>query len=171
MDQTHAIQHFIGNADAFPVLRHWDFFNHAGVSPIPRVAAEALRRYSDQASTVAYLDTAWHRDIATLRESLARLMNATKEELAFVKNTSEGLAIVANGVDWNRGDRIVTTAVEYPANVYPWMEAERSREVELVRVPEEQAADGTRAVPLERIFEAAEHPRTRMVTLSHVQYT
>src|SRR3954470_19396367 len=170
MDQTHAIQHFIGNADAFPVLGHWDFFNHAGVSPIPRVAAEALRRYSDQASTVAYLDTAWHRDIANLRESLARLMNATKEELAFVKNTSEGLAIVANGVDWNRGDRIVTAAVEYPANVYPWMEVERTHGVELVRVAGERGPDGTLSVPLEKILDAAGHPRTRMVTLSHVQY-
>src|SRR2546423_7096056 len=162
MDQTHGIQHFIGNAEAFPVLRHWDFFNHAGVSPIPRAAAEALRRYSDQASTVAYLDTGWHRDIATLREWLAGLMNATKEELAFVKNTSEGLAVVANGIDWNRGDRIVTSAAEYPANVYPWMEVERAQGVELVLVSQERGPDGTLSLPLEKILDAASHPRTRM---------
>src|SRR3954447_13552916 len=93
------IEHFIGNADEFPVLRHWDFFNHAAVAPVPRAAASALRRFADQAESVAYLDTGWYRDLAALRESVAKLINATKEEIAFVKNTSEGLAIVANGVD------------------------------------------------------------------------
>src|SRR5437763_1672345 len=170
MDQSHGIQHFIGNAEAFPVLRHWDFFNHAAVAPVSRAAAEALRRFADQAESVAYIDTGWYRDVAGLRESLAKLMNATKEELAFVKNTSEGLSIVAKGVDWNRGDRIVATGIEYPANVYPWMEVERAHGAELVRVPHEQARDGTLSVPLKRILEAADHPRTRMVALSHVQY-
>src|SRR5207247_444896 len=56
------------------------------------------------------------------------------------------------------------------ANIYPWMEVARSRGVELVMVPEETAADGFRHVPLDRILEAADHPRTRLVTLSHVEY-
>ena len=164
------IDHFIGNEGEFPVLGHGDFFNHAGVCPIPKAGADALRRYARQAETVAYVDTGWHRDIALLRASAAAMMNASKEEVAFVKNTSEGISIVATGVDWNAGDRVVTTAVEYPANVYPWMELARSRGVELVMVPEETAGDGSRHVPLEKILRAADHPRTRMVTLSHVEY-
>lgn len=164
-------ERFIGNADEFPVLRHWDFFNHAAVAPIPRAAAAALRTFADAAETVAYLGGGgWYRDIAALRESTAQLVNATKEEIAFVKNTSEGIAIVAAGVDWSPGDRIVTTAVEYPANVYPWMEVVRSRGTELIMVPEEEAADGTRRTPVEKILEAADDPRTRLVTLSHVEY-
>src|SRR5688500_4041742 len=159
------IQHYIGNADEFPVLRHWAFFNHAGVCPLPRVASDALRRYAEQAETIAYIDAGWYRDIERLRQSAAAMMNAAKEEVAFVKNTSEGLSIVANGVDWRAGDRIVTTAVEYPANVYPWMELVRSRGCELVMVPEEDDGDGRRHVPLEKILAAADHPRTRMVTL------
>jgi len=175
MNDTHEpaaqpIAHFIGNADEFPVLRHWDFFNHAAVSPLPRRAADALRRFAAQAETVAYLDTGWYRDLSALRQSVAQMVNATKEEIAFVKNTSEGISLVATGLDWNTGDRIVTTAVEYPANVYPWMELARSRGVELVMVPEETSGDGSRHVPLERILEAAGHPRTRLVTLSHVEY-
>src|SRR3954447_23266913 len=167
---AHGITQFIGNGAEFPVLRHGDFFNHAGVCPIPRAAADALRRYAREAETVAYVDTGWYRDINSLRQSAAAMMNAMKEEIAFVKNTSEGISIVATGVDWNAGDRVVTTAVEYPANVYPWMELARSRGVELVMVPEESAADGSRHVPLQRILEAADHPRTRMITLSHVEY-
>jgi selenocysteine lyase/cysteine desulfurase len=170
MNEPDGIDRFIGNAEQFPVLRHWDFFNHAAVAPLTAAASAALRRFADQAETVAYIDTGWYRDISALRESVAGLMNATKEEVAFVKNTSEGLAIVASGLDWSRDDRIVTTGVEYPANVYPWMEVARSRGAELVMVPEEDGPDGSRHVPLEKILEAADHPRTRMVTLSHVEY-
>jgi cysteine desulfurase / selenocysteine lyase len=165
------VEHFIGNADEFPVRRHGEFFNHAGVCPLPKAAADALRRYAHQAETVAYVDTGWYRDINSLRQSAAAMMNASKEEIAFVKNTSEGLSIVATGVDWRPGDRVVTTAVEYPANVYPWMELARSRGVELVMVPEEtDTDDGSRHVPLDKILAAADHPRTRLVTLSHVEY-
>ena len=170
MSELHGIDRYIGNDREFPVLRHWDFFNHAAVAPLTAAAASALRGFADQAETVAYIDTGWYREISALRETVARVINATKEEIAFVKNTSEGIAIVAGGVDWTADDRIVTTGVEYPANVYPWMEVVRSRGAELVMVPEEPRDDGARHVPVEKILEAADHPRTRMVTLSHVEY-
>ncbi|HEX2974119.1 MAG TPA: aminotransferase class V-fold PLP-dependent enzyme [Tepidisphaeraceae bacterium] len=160
----------IGNKDAFPILREWDFFNHAGVSPLPRCAADAIRIYAAQAESVAYLNTGWYRDAEKLRILSASLINAHRDEIAFVKNTSEGIATVANGIAWQRGDRIVTTAVEYPANIYPWMDVAQRFGVELVMVPEESIADGTRRVQLERILEAAGHPRTRLVALSHVEF-
>src|SRR3954470_19665361 len=113
---------YIGNAEAFPVLREWEFFNHAGVSVLPRVSADALRRYAAEAESGAYLGTTWYLDVEKLRVLAATLINAHPDEIAFVKNTSEGISIVANGLDWQWGDRIVSSAVEYPANIYPWME-------------------------------------------------
>src|SRR6185503_478722 len=101
------ISSLIGNSDAFPILRQWDFFNHAGVCPLPRVAADALKTYAQQAQEVAYIDTGWYRDIEKLRKLSAQLINAHSEEIAFVKNTSEGIATVANGIEWRNGDRIV----------------------------------------------------------------
>lgn len=165
-----SLRHLIGNAEAFPVLKHWDFFNHAGVSPLPRVAADALRTYARQAEEVAYLDTGWYRQIEQLRVAAAGLMNAHRDEVAFVKNTSEGISIVAGGIDWQYGDRIVTTNVEYPANVYPWMEAVRTRGCKLVMVEEQTDANGARHVPVEKILEAASDPKTKLVTLSHVEF-
>ena len=161
---------YIGNADAFPVLGRWNFFNHAGVSPIPKVAADALRKFAEEASGGAYLGTSWYPDLDKLKALAARVINAEREEIALVKNTSEGISIVANGLDWQWGDRIVTTSVEYPANVYPWMEVVRGRGAKLVMVPEEQAPDGSRIVPLEKILQEAADPRTRIVSLSHVEF-
>jgi cysteine desulfurase / selenocysteine lyase len=160
----------IGNVEAFPVLAKWHFFNHAGVAPLPHIGSQALRNFAAQAETAAYLGWGWHQDIEKLRQNAAALINCHRDEIAFVKNTSEGISIVANGIDWQWGDKIVTTGVEYPANIYPWMETARSRGVKLTLVPEEDGPDGTRHVPIEKIFQAASDPKTRLISLSHVEY-
>lgn len=110
---------FIGNPDLFPILRQWSFFNHAGVSPLPRAATDAFRVYAAQAESAGYLAAGWYQDIEKLRQESAALLDCDRDEIAFVKNTSEGISIVANGIDWQFGDRIVTTNIEYPANIYP----------------------------------------------------
>lgn len=164
------IDSLVGNVQAFPILSRWDFFNHAGVAPIPHVAADALRRYAEQAENDVYLDSGWYREVENCRSTASRLINASSEEIALVKNTGEGLSIVARGIEWHPGDRIVTTAVEYPANIYPWMELQRTRCVRLVMVPERDGPDGSRLVSEDELLAAADHPRTRMLTISHVQY-
>jgi cysteine desulfurase/selenocysteine lyase len=164
------ISHYVGNADEFPILREWEFFNHAGVSPLPRCGGEALRRFALQYESRAYLDSGFYREIEALRVSAASMLGAQRDEIAFIKNTSEGIATVAAGIDWEVGDRIVTTNVEYPANMYPWMDVARRFGVELIAVPETDLATGGRGVELGALLEAAERPRTRMVALSHVEY-
>jgi cysteine desulfurase/selenocysteine lyase len=161
---------YVGNAEQFPVLSHWDFFNHAGVCPIPHVASRAMRRYAHEAEAGAYLAGPWYIEVEKLRSTAARIINAHRDEIAFVKNTSEGISIVANGIDWQWGDRIVTTAVEYPSNIYPWMEVARTHGTKLVTVDEVTDASGRRQVPTEKILEEAADPRTRLVSLSHVEF-
>jgi selenocysteine lyase/cysteine desulfurase len=98
------------------------------------------------------------------------MINAHRDEIAFIKNTSEGISVVARGIEWQWGDVIVTTGVEYPANIYPWMDVVRSHGAKLVMVPEEPSPTGGRAVPIEKILQAAEDPRCRLIALSHVEY-
>jgi selenocysteine lyase/cysteine desulfurase len=166
----HDIRDYIGDTDIFPVLKDWIFFNHAGVSPMPRFVTDAIRKHLDESETRGYLATTWYHDIELMRQTAAGLINAHRDEIAFVKNTSEGLSIVAKGLEWQWGDRIVTTGVEYPANVYPWMEVARNHGAKLIMVPEETDASGRRAVPIEKILAEAEDPRTKIVSLSHVEY-
>lgn len=169
MPSQGSINDYIGNAVEFPILSQWLFLNHAGVCPLPRVAGEALRIYAQQAEAGAYLGATWYHDLEKLRQETASLINAHRDEIAFVKNTSEGISIVARGIEWQWGDRIVTTNVEYPANVYPWMDLVRTRAVKLAMV-EEVSDNGVRRVPTEKILEAASNLRTRLVSLSHVQF-
>ncbi len=165
-----AINDFIGNPEQFPVLRQWAFFNHAGVAPLPRAAGDALRAFADQAESAAYLESGWYQDVEKLRQETAAFIGCHRDEIAFIKNTSEGINIVAKGIDWQFGDRIITTNVEYPANIYPWMALTRERGVKLVMVEEEAGPDGSRYVPVEKILQAAAEPKTRLVTLSHVEF-
>ena len=148
----------------FPILKEYAFFNHAGVAPLSARAAAAMRNYADESSHQSYLSgTRWKR-LEAIRATAAKFIGATTDEVAFVKNTSEGLAFVANGIDWKPGDEILSAAIEYPANVYPWMDLQARKGVKHIMLPEKNAR-----VPAEDIF-AAVTPKTRMITLSHVEY-
>src|SRR3954470_7320166 len=150
---------YVGNPEEFPVLRNWDFFNHAGASPMPRRVAAALRQYVDDTEGAAYLVGNRYAELDAIRAACGSMINAGGDEIALLKNTAEGISIVANAIDWKAGDRIVTAAGEYPANVYPWMEVARRFGAELIMVPGTVDEAGHHAVPVESILRAADHPR------------
>ncbi|HLX64648.1 MAG TPA: aminotransferase class V-fold PLP-dependent enzyme [Planctomycetota bacterium] len=151
-------------ATEFPILNEWTFLNHAAVAPISARAAAALDKYTREATHDAYLTGQWYNLADETRARAARLMNSTPDEIAFVKNTSEGLAFVANGWDWKAGDEIIGTNVEYPANVYPWMDLERRGGLKYIMVPEK---DGR--IEIDALLGSVT-AKTRMIALSHVEY-
>ena len=88
----------------------------------------------------------------------AQLINADTTEIAFMKNTTQGILIAANGIDWREGDNVVTTAVEFPANIYPWWSLKERYGVHTRMVPER---DG--CIHIEDIASAID-ARTRALT-------
>ncbi len=149
--------------ETFPVTRNYNFQNHAGVAPLCKPAADGMRLYIDQLTAEAGLRSGFYKHAEQVRRSAARLLNASPEEVTFIKNTTEGIGWVANGLSWNTGDNVVTTNVEFPANVYPWMGL-KARGVQLKMIPEENGR-----VPAERIADAIDS-RTRVVSVSAVQF-
>jgi cysteine desulfurase / selenocysteine lyase len=152
----------------FPILTRHLFLNHAAVAPICARAANALRQYAQQAEQDAYLTGHWYRQAEITRARAAQLINASPKEIAFCKNTSEGLAFVASGLSWKEGDEIISTNVEYPANVYPWMDLAQRFGVKHIMIPETNDGTGARIDPAKIL--AAITPKTRMLALSHVEY-
>ncbi len=150
----------------FPVSDEVVYLNHAGVAPISSRAADALHRYSAEATRwgAVHYDAFYDREIERVRGRAAALIGATSDEIAFVKNTTEGLGIVANGIDWKRGDEILTCDLEYPSNVYPWWEL-RDRGVETVMLA---GRDGR--LPIEMVETALRSPRARMLAISSVEF-
>jgi selenocysteine lyase/cysteine desulfurase len=93
--------------DSFPVTRRLVYLNHAGVAPLVKCAADAMSGLAADAMQFgsSHYD-AWMATYDALRASAARLIGAEPGEIALVKNTSEGIATVAMGLDWKPGDRI-----------------------------------------------------------------
>jgi cysteine desulfurase / selenocysteine lyase len=110
----------------FPVTQELIFFDHARVAPLPERVRKEVTAFVDDATRfgTAHYET-WIAGIEQSRKNFARLINAGTDEVAFVKNTSEGLSIVANGLDWKSGDNVVIPDIEFPANVYPWWNLKR----------------------------------------------
>ena len=111
--------------DEFPVTRELIYLNHAAVAPLCRRASEAMQRAVADATSFGSLHyDEWMAVYAGLRSSAARLIHASPEEIAIVKNTSEGISVVALGLNWQAGDRVVAFEEEFPSNYYPWARLE-----------------------------------------------
>ena len=146
--------------DRFPVTKELIYLNHAAIGPLCRPAAEAMKHFVEDASIFGSLHyDEWMEAYDGLRQAAAKLINASPGEIAIVKNTSEGIATVAIGLDWKPGDRIIAFKEEFPANYYPWLRLEK-RGVELTWL---SIYD-----PIERIAEAM--PGARLLAISYVNY-
>ena len=147
----------------FPVVEKHLFFDHARVAPLPRRVREAIEAFVKDATeegTANYPE--WTKEVERTRSSFAKLIGAGDDEVAFIKNTSEGISIVANGIDWKEGDNVVIPDIEFPANVYPWMNL-KSRGVEV------RFAKSVRGrVPFEQIRMQVSD-RTRVISVSSVE--
>jgi selenocysteine lyase/cysteine desulfurase len=151
--------------EQFPVTRRWAYLDHAAVAPISGPAQRALVEWAaDMADNGEVHEPLWVRRVNEVRRLAGRLISADPLDVAFVKNTSEGVGIVAEGFPWQPGDNVVTAAEEYPANVYPWMNL-RDRGVELRTVP----SRGSR-VAIDDV-RAAMDGRTRVVSLSWIEFS
>src|SRR5688500_14361705 len=106
----------------FPITQRAVYLNHAAISPPPITtiqAVEAQLRDVHQNGSINF--RSWLAVKERARELLANLLGARPEQVAFVRNTSDGLSTVANGLTWNAGDNIVTFSREFPSNIYPWL--------------------------------------------------
>ena len=148
----------------FAVTESSAYLNHASVCAPPRRVRDAMCGAVEDVHRfgVEHWDR-WLEAYETARSAAARLLNAEADEIAFAKNTSEGVSFVANGLDWQAGDEVVSVEGEFPANYYPWKVQER-KGVRLVLVREEHGR-----LDLESLVRALT-PRTRVVAISFVQF-
>lgn len=110
----------------FPVRERLVYLNHAAVAPLAKPAADAMKGLVDDCAEYGSLHyDRWMVEYEGLRVAAARLIGADRSEIALVKNTSEGIATVAMGLDWKPGDRVVAFREEFPANYFPWKKLER----------------------------------------------
>jgi len=144
--------------ESFPITKSKVFLNHAGQSPLPTPVLNAMRRHLEEFSVTG----SYAVDLGEVRGAFARLIHAKPEEIALVPNTSTGLNIAANALEYPPGSNVVTTDLEFPSVVYPWLRRRLGVEVRYV-----QNVEGR--IPLDG-FERAVDDRTVAVAISHVEY-
>ena len=144
----------------FPVTQNLVWLNHAAVAALSKPCAEAMQNLAQDALDYGSLHyEKWMNTYAALRSSAARMINATPEEIAIIKNTSEGISTIAIGMSWKAGDIVVAFKEEFPSNLYPWKRLEaQGVEVRWLSIFDD----------LDRIDQAAKG--ARLLAISYVQY-
>lgn len=147
-----------------PVTRRWAYFDHAAVAPLPTPTAQAIQSFADQAACQGDVDwLQWAGDVEDMRRSIADWLHVQPLEIAMIPNTSFGINIVAQGLDWQPGDNVVVPRDEFPSNLFPWLQQkDRGVEVRLI--------GSSDVPPTVDEFSAAIDQRTRVVTASWVGY-
>jgi len=153
-----------GIAHEFPLNDGLLYLNHAAVGVWPRRTAEAVKQFADENMQQGAQDyPRWMQCEQSLRRRLAWLVGApSPDDIALVKNTSEGLSLIAAGLAWQSGDNVVSTDQEFPSNRIVW-ESLAGQGVEF------RQADISGADPEEAII-ACMDQRTRLLSVSSVQF-
>ena len=149
----------------FPVTERYIYLNHAAVAPISRSSRDAMTSLADDVmrNGMAHI-TEWYKVFNAARSEAAALLRTQERNIAFAKNTSEGLGWVATGFPWREGDEIVTARMEFPSNRFPWLHL-ADRGVRTVLVEDDH---GT--LPVEHLVDAMTS-RTKILAISAVQYS
>ena len=153
--------------NSFTVTRGIVNLNNGGVSPSPRIVTEALVRYIwQQEDATAY--TMWQilePQSETIRTGLAELFGCDREEIAITRNASESLEICLMGMDFKRGDEILSTTQDYPRMLTTLRQRERREGLVLklvqIPIPPKDVSEITAA------FERGVTSRTKLILVSH----
>lgn len=153
-------------AQQFPIKARRCYLNNASIGALSLPVIAAVDRFmhdvrdngrNEYPNWCRYADT-------SIKERIARLIGAKPSEIAFIKNTTEGLGFVANGYPWKPGDNVIIADIEYPSNVYCWVKlAKLGVEVRWIKNQQGRIkVDDIRALM---------DDRTRIVSLSAVQFS
>jgi selenocysteine lyase/cysteine desulfurase len=115
--------------DFFPIARRFAYLDHAAIAPLAGPVRSTMEVFLSRQSEEPFDVAHWERLRAQVRSRIAELLQVRPETIAFTKNTTSGVGLVAAGLEWRPGDNVVGVDGEFPSNVYTWM-ALKSRGVE-----------------------------------------
>lgn len=147
----------------FPTLARWTYLDVARKTVAPRCQERAMQEYMRDVYENAGADAWAATHVAEARAVLSQLLGAKPSEIAFTKNTTEGLNIAAHAFDLRPGDNVVLTDMEHLANLWVWKHWE-AKGVELRHARQRKGR-----LPL-AAFEERMDARTRVVSTAYVTY-
>ncbi|HTX56560.1 MAG TPA: aminotransferase class V-fold PLP-dependent enzyme [Candidatus Acidoferrales bacterium] len=148
----------------FAVTEHYAYLNHAATGVLPQRTHDALGAFlAAQANGGIAGIARYEAQVKSYREHIGRFIGAGGGEIAILRNTTDGATLVAQGIDWKPGDRVILSDNEFPANAIPWLALRRlGVEVDLVDTRRERMTPD--------VLRAAITGRTRVVAVSWVSF-
>src|ERR687884_1633148 len=107
--------------DLFPIASRLAYLDHAGQAPLSVPVRSAMEVFTRRLAEEPFDRPHWLRLREQARTQVAQLIAVPSESIAFVRNTTDGLGLVASGLQWREGDNVVGVDGEFPSNVYTWM--------------------------------------------------
>lgn len=142
------------------------FFNHASTGPLPQRTLAATAEFNSvRGAPHRMSDTLQFNTLARSRELIAKLIGALPGEVALATNTTYGINLAAFSLPLGKGHVVLTPDLEFPANIYPWMEAARRRGFEYRRI-----APPGGVIDTESILAALDGPNVRALGVSWVGF-
>jgi len=155
-----------GIASEFPDPRSADYYNTAGLALCPVTVRDQVKQFvEDSCADATAASQRYARYVQDLRRRLAGLLNCADNEMALMHHTAEGANVIAHGLHWQEGDKIMSLDREYPSTIYPWMNIQRLRKIKLILLEEH---DGR--VEEDEIVEALARERPRLLAMSAVEW-
>jgi cysteine desulfurase/selenocysteine lyase len=148
----------------FPILAHCAYMDIGRKAPLPRVARRATDRWFQDVDDTGGMHAFSMDGQEATRAAVARTFGAASDQIALIKNTSEGINIVAQGFPWEAGDNVIITRHEHENNTFPWRHLQR-RGVN-VKFAEADPDGCVRPEAYARVIDA----RTRMIAVAYVAY-
>ena len=140
------------------------YLNHAATGPLSVRVLDVMEEFLYEKSR-GKIDNypSFVKVTGETKEMLAYSLNCSSERIAFADNTSNGLNLLAQGLNWKKGDEIILNDIEFPANIYPFLNLKKKG----VRITFINSHDGI--VSAEDIIENFT-AKTRLVSVSMVQF-
>ena len=149
----------------FPYLKTGKiYFNHAAIGPIPTPVNNSINEYLNYRSELYNGTDDPYSDISeSAKNKLAHILNVNSNYIAWVDNISNSMSILAQGIEWKKGDRIILNDIEFPANIYPFLNVKEFG----VEIDFAKSKNGIVDLPQ---IEMLVTPRTKLIVISFVQF-
>lgn len=164
-DQDSNSEH-LNMVDVFPGITDNTYLSTCTRGLLPKAARDALDKHLDDLTTGRTDKTALFEMMKDVRASFAALINADPVEIAYTKNVSEGLNIIATAMKWQTGDNVILTpSVEHPNNIYPWLNVAQKEGIEVRSVDDDNGR-----IDVDAMIAAADD-RTKLITVPTVTFS
>ncbi|WP_116474737.1 aminotransferase class V-fold PLP-dependent enzyme [Zobellella maritima] len=150
-----------------PVCSSYAYFDTAAASAPTQDIVQKVTNYLDRTAAQGLYNPSFRKEVygelEAIRVRTAAFINASADEVAFVKNATEGISIIAQGIDWKPGDEVILPSFENLSNLVPWLRLQETRGIKVITV---EARESGLVMPED--IEKAITDKTRLISFSQL---